>query len=353
MNESKKRPEKYGCQNQPDSQFSRPEDMTSSSDVRPGVSTLLDELNNCLLKLERQKDQLRETNFELDLSYRRFCELYALVPNKTTHPKPDAAASEIPPDKDGHFEKISLLRYREAPWRKTENGESSGLCSAQEKLRHFSHKTLEILENERKRIAMEIHDGLGGSLAAIKFLLEDILSRNGDNAEIAEPLHQTVQYIKDTIKKTKSISAGLRPIMLDDLGLKSTIRWCCSKLKKSFPEITLILEINIDESMIDDSQKILIYRIIQEAMTNAAKHGGADTIWLSLNQSNERLELEITDNGCGFDTGRVLSDKYRDGNGYGLCGIKAKTEICGGAFCINSLENKGTALRITLPLTGC
>ncbi len=353
MDDSKKRPEKYGLQNQSDLQFSPPEDTASCSNAPPGVSTLLDELNNCLLKLERQKDQLRETNFELDLSYRRFRELYGLVPNKTIQPKTDAAGSENTPPENGLFEKTAMPLYPETRWRQTKNDEMSGLCTAQENLRYFSHKTMEILENERKLIAKEIHDGLGGSLAAIKFLLEDILSRNGDNAEIAEPLRQTVQYIKDTIKKTRRISAGLRPIMLDDLGLKATIRWCCGKLKQSFPEITLIVEVNINESIIDDSQKILIYRIIQEAMTNAAKHGGADTIWLSLTQSNERLELEITDNGCGFDTGMVLSDKYRNGSGYGLCRIKAKTEICGGSFCINSLENKGTALRITLPLTGC
>lgn len=353
MDDSKKRPEKHSVQNQSDLQFSPPEETASCSYARPGVSTLIDELNNCLLKLERQKDQLWDTNFELDLSYQRFRELYGLVPNKTIRPKTDAPRSEHIPAENGHSEKSAKPLYPETKPRQTETGEMSGLCTAQENLRYFSHKTMEILENERKLIAKEIHDSLGGSLAAIKFHLEDILSKNGDNAKIAEPLHQTVQHIKDTIKKTRRISAGLRPVMLDDLGLKATIRWCCGKLKQSFPEITLIVEININESVIDDSQKILIYRIIQEAMTNAAKHGEADTIWLSLIQSNERLELEITDNGCGFDTGRVLSDKYRNGNGYGLCGIKAKTEICGGVFCSNSLKNKGTALRITLPLTGC
>lgn len=300
MDDSKKRPEKYGRQNQSDSQFSPLEDNASCSNARTSTLTILDERSDSLLKLERQKDPPEDT-------------------------------------KRGQ----------------NEVGDMPSRCIAQEKLRYFSHKTMETLENERKLVAREIHDELGGSLAAIKFLLEDILSRNGDNREIAEPLRHTVRCIKDTIKKTRRISAGLRPVMLDDLGLKATIRWCCGKLKQSFPQITLIVEVDINESIIDDSQKILIYRIIQEAMTNAATHGGADTIWLSLTQSNERLELEITDNGCGFDTGRILSGKYRNGNGYGLTGIKAKTEICGGVFCINSLENKGTDLRITLPLTGC
>ncbi len=353
MDDSKKRTEKYGPQTLSNAQSSRAHDESSCANARPGVSTLIDELNNCLLKLERQKDQLRETNFELNLSYQRFRELYGVVPNQTINPDSDAPAGEFAHDKRFCPEDASMPGPRETQGEKKKNGEMAGLCMAQEKLRHFSHKTMEILENERKRIAREIHDGLGGSLAAIKFLLEDILSRNGDNAEIAEPLNQSVEYIKDTIKKTRRISAGLRPIMLDDLGLAATIRWCCRNLKQSFPEITLIVELNINESMIDESQKILIYRIIQEAMTNAAKHGRADTIWLCLTQSNERLELEITDNGCGFDTHRVLSDKYRDDSGYGLSGIKAKTEICSGAFCINSLENKGTSLRISLPLTGC
>lgn len=300
MDDSKKRPGKCVHPNHSEATFNQEKEISLSTNARPGVLSLVGELDNCLIKLEGQKDPLLKNEKE-----------------------------------------------------QNENGDASSRCIARENLRHFFHKTMEIHENERRLLAREIHDGLGGSLAAIKFLLEDILSNNGDNTKIAEPLHQTVQYIKDAIKKIRHISAGLRPSMLDDLGLGATIRWCCNNLKKSFPDITLISAININESMLHDPQKILIYRIIQEAMTNAAKHGGGDTIRLSLTQSNERLELEITDNGCGFDTSRILSGKYRDENGYGLSGIKAKTEICGGLFYIRSHADIGTALRVALPLTGC
>ena len=222
-----------------------------------------------------------------------------------------------------------------------------------EQLRQLSHRAMAILENERKIIAREIHDSLGGSLAAIKFRLEEILSKNRGDLELSDSLEKTVEYLQDTIKKTKRISAGLRPTMLDDLGLKATIRWSCRKLRESCPDISFFITINIDEKAIDESLKIVIYRIIQEAMANAMRHSEADTIWLCLTQSTGRIDLEVKDNGRGFVPDNcVSSPKCLETTGYGLTEIKEKTEICGGTFFLKSYENEGTLLYVSLPLTG-
>lgn len=223
-------------------------------------------------------------------------------------------------------------------------GSGSCMCIAREKLRRLSHKSMTMLENERKMIAKEIHDDLGGSLAAIKFLLEDMASRNGNNNDIAESLNKSVAHIQKTIKKTKRLSADLRPTMLDDLGLKATVQWFCRTLRSAHPGISFIISINMDEGGIEEFQKIVIYRIIQEAMVNAVKHSGADTIWLTLSQKSDRAELEINDNGYGVEMKNA---------GYGLTGIKEKTEICGGAFSLKSSESEGTRLRVTLPAHVC
>ncbi len=240
----------------------------------------------------------------------------------------------------------------------TENSESvsreismtGDLCVDHEKLRQLSHRTMAILENERKVIAREIHDSLGGSLAAIKFRLEDILSKNHDDPEIAESLNKTVGHLQDAIKKTKRISAGLRPTILDDLGLKATIKWCCRRLRESCPGISFVITLNMEEESIEEPLKIVIYRIIQEAMANAIKHSKADTIWLYLTQAVDRIEIEVKDNGCGFNTDMQLAPNCLETTGYGLTEIKEKTEICGGSFFIKSYEGEGTLLYVSLPL---
>ena len=227
------------------------------------------------------------------------------------------------------------------------------LCAAREKLRHLSHKTMAVLENERKIIAREIHDSLGGSLAAIKFLLEDIASRSQSAPELADPLDKAIGYIQGTIKKTKRISAELRPTTLDDLGLEATVNWFSRRLRNANPAIAFVIEMDIDEESIDEPQKIVLYRIIQEAMTNAVRHSGADTIQLSLVQTGDRIELLVRDNGCGMDTDPLSPETDSPHKGYGLAEIKEKAEICGGAFLIQSTKNEGTLLRVSIPLAGC
>ncbi len=347
MNDLKKRTD-FSSYQQPHGSEQRKQD---------DLPSLIRELNACLLKLEQQKALLFDARDELSPAYHRFCRLYGLVHSheafteiRDTDALPHAYGAF--PLCDSRLSCAGLDSEAEST-DKHQNDETAGLCAARENLRLFWHKTMAILENERRLIAREIHDDLGGSLAAIKFLLEDILSRNGNNAEVAEPLSQTVEYIKTTIKKTKRISAGLRPVILDDLGLKATVRWLCRHLRQSWPEINFVIEMRLDEKKIDESQKILVYRIIQEAMTNAARLGRADTIWLYLGQSGDRLELEIRDNGTGIKKDAISSEKTVGEDAFGFAALRQKTEICGGVFTVDTFEKKGTRLQISLPLSGC
>lgn len=223
------------------------------------------------------------------------------------------------------------------------------LRQSEENMRQMSQKTMSMMESDRKTVAKEVHDSVGGSLAAIKFRLEDILNKSPENGEITQALQQSIENIQDTIKETKRISAGLRPTTLDDLGLMATIKWYCRHLMELNPEVSLVTKIEIDEEEIDEAQKITLYRIIQEAMSNAVQHSEADTIWLTLQQPDTSVTLEVKDNGCGFDKETVFSETHEALGGYGLNSIRERSEISGGTFRIESFENAGTNVYVTLP----
>lgn len=218
------------------------------------------------------------------------------------------------------------------------------------KLKKISKKMLDALEADRKTIAKELHDSIGASLAAIKFSLEEKLTRmtsTPPNDLIS--LESIVSYLMDTIKETKRISANLRPSTMDDLGLSATITWFCREFKTFYKNIEIDQNIEIDEDDISETMKIVIYRILQEAMTNAAKHGRPDRIGLALKRRGMDVLLTISDDGLGFDpgTGLISMDPL---SGHGISGMKERAEICGGNISIESRSGGGTRVAVTIPI---
>ncbi len=227
------------------------------------------------------------------------------------------------------------------------------LRNSQAKLREMSKRMLHALEADRQSVAKDLHDSIGASLAAIKFSLEEKLSRMTETppTDIIS-LEQVVSYLMSTIKETKRISANLRPTTLDDLGLIPTISWFCREYKAFYKQIEVNQYIDIDESQISDSMKIVIYRIMQEAMNNAAKHGAPNSIDLTLSKTDGHVVLSLEDNGVGFepDTGLISEDPL---SGHGVQGMRERAEICGGMFCLESHPGKGTRITVSLPAETC
>ncbi len=218
------------------------------------------------------------------------------------------------------------------------------------KLKKISKKMLDALEADRKTIAKELHDSIGASLAAIKFSLEEKLTRmtsTPPNDLIS--LENIVSYLMDTIKETKRISANLRPSTMDDLGLSATITWFCREFKTFYKSIEIHQNIEINEDDISETMKIVIYRILQEAMTNAAKHGRPGRIDLALKKRGSDVLLSISDDGLGFDpgTGLISMDPL---SGHGISGMKERAEICGGNINIESKSGNGTLVEVTIPI---
>jgi signal transduction histidine kinase len=222
------------------------------------------------------------------------------------------------------------------------------LMESQLHLKELSRKSLEALEAERRTVARELHDSIGGSLAAIKFGLEETVERAARNESgNAALLEAIVSHIAETIKETRRISANLRPLMLDDLGMLATIEWYTRQIRQSYGNIRLIREIDVQEEEIPEEFKIVFYRVLQEAVNNAVKHSRADTIKIRFRKREAHFELEVEDNGSGFDLSEAFSRQDRL-SGFGLKSMQERAEICGGVLNIHTQPGEGTCVRVTL-----
>jgi signal transduction histidine kinase len=232
-----------------------------------------------------------------------------------------------------HMEDITPRKIAEEKLRKSEG-----------ELRALSSKLMKVEERERKRIARELHDSIGQYLTAIKFNAENILTRllQKDDETAIETLQTGIPLIQQTIEEVRRIMMDLRPTILDDLGIIATISWFCREFQIVFGNIKVEKQILLNEYQIPEPLKIIIYRIMQESMNNAAKYSKADLIRVRLKQVKQRIELTIMDNGIGFDTDR----KHK---GLGLISMRERIEGSGGILMFRTKAGKGTMIRASWP----
>jgi len=216
-------------------------------------------------------------------------------------------------------------------------------------LHQLSRKSLEALEADRRTVARELHDSIAGSLSAIKFGLEDVAEQAlRDPFYGSGQLGTLISHLADAIKETKRISANLRPLSIDDLGLLATIEWYTRQFCQRYENIQVICQIGVEEQEIPEEFKIVFYRVMQEALTNAAKHSRADTIIIRLTKEAFHFEFEVEDNGCGFDSSETFGRQDRL-SGFGLKSMQERAEICGGFLNLRTRPERGTSVRVTLP----
>jgi signal transduction histidine kinase len=225
------------------------------------------------------------------------------------------------------------------------------LRESENQIRLVSTKILEAQENERKIVAQELHDSIGSTLAAIKYALEEKRDTMGtkDPAPYGIPLDQVIAMVRDAIEETQRISSNLRPSILDDLGIIRTIGWSCRKFQDVYTGIQLEKQLYVQEDDVPESLKIIIYRIIQEALNNVSKHSRADTVRLSLKKEKDGVELSVEDNGQGFDMEDMLSSDGHTG-GMGIQGMKERVMLSNGTLEVVSGKGKGTIVRALWPI---
>jgi signal transduction histidine kinase len=155
--------------------------------------------------------------------------------------------------------------------------------------------------------------------------------------------------VQDAVEEVRRISMNLRPSILDDLGILATISWFCREAEETYSGIRIEKRINIDENDIPDSLRIVIYRLLQEALNNMAKHSQANLVHLALERIDENIELTVMDNGAGFDIEEVLSEE-RPKRGLGLASMKERAELSGGSFLVESQKGVGTTVKASWSL---
>ena len=219
------------------------------------------------------------------------------------------------------------------------------LRNSESRLRYLSADLLNAHEKERKRVAHEIHDSIGSSLASAEVKLGNAISQAGqDNSEKTATLESIFRILQTAIEEARRIQMALRPSILDDLGLLTTINWFCREFESTYLEIRIRKEIEIKEDELPDSLKIVIYRVLQEAMNNVAKHSKANAVFLCLRKSGGSIELVIRDNGQGFDPAEAHSQTGST-RGLGLDSMRERVELSGGSYLIETAKAAGTAIR--------
>ncbi|MBI4963958.1 MAG: PAS domain-containing sensor histidine kinase [Desulfomonile tiedjei] len=218
-------------------------------------------------------------------------------------------------------------------------------------LRHLSAQLLRAQEDERKRLAQELHDGIGQSISAMKFVIETCLKqiREVPGSEIAGRLEMLLPMAESTVEEVQRIAVDLRPFIIDDLGLVATLRWFMRRFQNTYSGILLDNRIELEEQEIPESLKIVMFRITQEALNNVTRHSRAKRVHVALRKRKDRIELLIKDNGEGIDDSATASSTG-SGKGFGLSSMKERTEFSGGKFRLETEPGVGTSIKASWPL---
>lgn len=216
---------------------------------------------------------------------------------------------------------------------------------SREQLRSLALHIENVREEERKKIARDIHDDLGQLLTVLKFDLSWIEKELGEGKDaLIDKTRQASKLVDDSIEAVQRISSELRPAILDDLGIAAGIEWLVKKFEnRTNMECDFFIkppDINLDNRLSTE-----IFRIVQEALTNAARHSGAKRVGVSLTRSGRRLTLKIRDNGKG-----ITEEEISDPCSFGLMGLRERIIPWGGRVQIKGTKRIGTLITVIVPI---
>ncbi len=223
------------------------------------------------------------------------------------------------------------------------------LVKREKELELLSGARVQAQEEERRRISREIHDGLGQLLTAIKLNLEILEDSLPIQEDAGKKIGEVKQLLDSVLKEAREISYNLMPSVLDDFGLGPGLQSLCeqfsqrSGLRVSFHEHGLTQRLTPDV-------EIGLYRIVQEALNNVAKHAEAKEVVVQIVRLQNRLRMTIEDDGKGIDSG-VATQKPTGSGGTGLVGIRERASSFGGIFVVDSSPGKGTMINVEIPMT--
>jgi len=218
------------------------------------------------------------------------------------------------------------------------------LRQSQEELRQLASYQERIKEDERKRIAREIHDELGQNLLALRIDIAMLHARTGStHPKLNKKVHAVLEHIDSTMKAMRAIINNLRPTVLD-LGLNAAIEWQVKEFQRR-TGIACELVMPDVELTVDDDRATALFRILQESLNNVFRHARATKTKIELRTLGDKLMMTVADNGVG-----IFPGCRRKANSFGLVGIKERISTLGGELRIDTAPDSGTALMISVPL---
>jgi signal transduction histidine kinase len=212
-------------------------------------------------------------------------------------------------------------------------------------LQALSRRLLEAQEQERHRLARELHDEVGQVLTGVHLTLQSLRDL-GPGA--AGPLTEAVTIVGRAIQQVRDLSLDLRPSMLDDLGLGPALRWYAERLTRR-AGLTVHLAEPPPGPRPPAAVETACFRVAQEALTNAARHAGARQMWVELVRDPAELHLIVRDDGAGFDVAQARR-RAADGGSFGLLGMQERVDLLGGRLEVESAPGQGTCVHASFPL---
>jgi len=211
------------------------------------------------------------------------------------------------------------------------------LKKSYENLRALSSRITEIQEGERRNLARELHDQVGQPLTALSINLDFLIEHLSDRTKkiVLGRVHDSKILVKQIMKLIRNIMAYLRPLILDDYGLASAIHWYSDQFSKRTHIPVVFKGEEVEPRLLPDVETNL-FRILQESLTNIAKHAKAKKVTITLEEAKEKVRLTISDDGVGFDPAS------NNRKGLGLIGMRERAESLGGVLCVESSPDCGT-----------
>lgn len=218
------------------------------------------------------------------------------------------------------------------------------LIDNEQRFRSLARAVWKVQENERRRLARELHDSIGQTLVGLIHQLERLENRVDED----QPLLTDIKGLaRNALDETRELSRLLRPPVLDDLGLEAALAWLLRTLRER-SGLRARLECRLD-SKLDSELETLVFRVVQEALNNVVRHAAGATVDVHVEQSANALRVRIADTGPGFDSNRVLNGTESNA-GSGLRGMHDRVQLFGGRMHVRSGADQGTQLDITVPL---
>jgi signal transduction histidine kinase len=257
-------------------------------------------------------------------------------------------------NKEREYDETDMLQLKlllDTMWEIIKRSQAeAALKESEQQLQFLAGQLLASQETERKRVAQELHDSVGQTMSALKFAVECSLNQRGRIGEetYLKSLQNLIPKIQNGIEELDRIGRGLRPSVLDDLGIMATFSWFCREFQSVYSTIRIEQDLSLAEDEVPDHLKLVIYRILQESLNNIAKHSHADRVRILFEKKDGAITLSIKDNGRGFDAGAAFLPK-RHRSGFGLFSMKKRAELSGGNLVITSAQGRGTVVSASWP----